>query len=330
MTDDGAGNPRFAFIPKNVWDVLLDLVPIPLACIALWFSVMFVADLVRYLIWASGQFGPLGMAFGMHDAIPTAVAIGITLYFLLDGLLQRHEKARGVNRECFGRSRMLVASATIVVALLAAFWCLDAMNATWPQVKPGGWLKWYTTASVVLGGAWAVGAVTALGLRRFGSRFEAICLLPPIVCLVATLLNAITIAPLAQVAAHAAWLLPGGRGSFWTTRGLLVLVTTFLTVCILPAALWAERKLFHSSLRAIGIACASFWAFVAAMSYWLLSLKEMYSVWQEGCLTMPHSYLEPYFAIGIAGAFALAACVRAWVFSRRRDAMESQAKPADD
>jgi len=330
MTDDGAGNPRFAFIHRRAWDLILDLAPIPLAGVALWYSVLFVGCLVQDHISITGESGPISSAFvpifslnPIADPIPTATAAGTTLYFLLDGLLRRREKVKSLDRESFGRSLLLIVSAGIVVALLAAFWCLDAMPHPW-----GDDSKWFAACSIILGGAWALAASTALGLRRLGKRFEAICLLPPTACLVATLLNAIAFVPVLNVVEVVAALLPGGQLSFTTVNGQLVLVTICLTACFLPAALLAERRLYQSSQRAIGIACASLWALAAAMASWLLQ-SNMPGVFGLFLGREPESDLQPYVALGIAGAFVLAACARVLVFYRHRAATAPARKPVD-
>ena len=325
MTDDGTGNPRFAFIPKRAWDLLLDLAPIPLAGIAIWFSFRFVAYLAYY-VDEGGEFGPLVPVFFGSEAPPIAIAIGTALYFLLDILLQRRERAGAIDHEGFGHSRLLLVSAAIVVFMVIVFWCLKAMHG-WQDDSEFG--RCCLPASVGLGGAWVLAAGTAAGLRRFGNRFEAISFLPPIACLIATLLTAAAFVPGCQVPAIAASLLPSGE-LFTTIPGLLVVLTICLTTSLLPAALWAERELFHSRQRAIGIACAALWAFAAAMAWWLipsmLLLRRVIglSSWLE-----PDISLEPFCTLGIVGVFLLAACARMLVFYRRRAAMASSAKPGD-
>jgi len=257
--------------------------------------------------------------------MPAVIAVGSCLYFLLDIQLRRREKVGALNREGFGRSRLLLASATIVIALLAAFWYLDAKVVHWlaPWEPYEG--EWYATCSIILGGAWALAGGTALVLCRMGRRFEAICLLPPIACLAATLLNAIACHTLHDAAVFIAALLPGGLLSITTIHGRLVLVTVCITACVLPAGLCAERRLFHSSQRAIGIACASLWALAAAMASWVLQ-SEMPMAGLIISWRGPEISLEPHFVLAIAGAFVFAACIRVLVFFRRRAAMHSDAE----
>jgi len=275
MTDDGAGNPRFAFIPKRAWDLILDLAPIPLAGVALWYSGRFIGLLVRLHSSSSsgmptGRFQPIHFAFDRFDSLAMTIAIGVSLYFLLRRLLRRREKAGALDREGFGRSRLLVASATIVVVMLAAFWFLDVrFSNRQPLIGES-----CAEASAALGGAWAMAAVTAFGLRRLGKRFEAICLLPPIASLVAPLLSG-TITVTAEVAVKLVEEM-GKDMLYPTTTGLVVLLTICFTTCVLPVALWAEWRLFYSSRRSIGIACAALWAVATVMALELLWMKIPY------------------------------------------------------
>lgn len=262
MTDDGAGNPRFAFIPKNVWDLLLDLAPIPLGGIALWFSVRFVVYLTRNLVGDPEELGPLGFAIQHENLVPTATAVGITLFFLVDGLFRRRKNAEGLDCEGFGRSRMLVVSGAIVLAMLAVLWCLHTIYTDIPGIL----YKSEAIASAGFGGAWAIAAVTALGLRRLGNRFEAICLLPPIACFAAMLLHSRSGNRLARTAVLVAESLQPGRRLGITPLGLVVLATIFLSVCTLPVVMWAEQRLFHSCRRTAGIACAGLWVLAAAIA----------------------------------------------------------------
>ncbi len=256
MTDNRTDNPRFAFIPKKVWDRLLDVAPVPLAGIAVWYSLLIVVHVAEELSWScyTGELEALRFAFRNEILIPTAIALGFALYFLVDGLFSRRKKAGELDREGFGRSWLLVTSATIIVAMLAMPWCLY-IHTNWQLA----WVSWDARTSVRLAGAWTIAAVTALGLRRLGTRFEAMCLLPPIAWLVAMLLSN----DLARQIMREVRSLQVGQQSLIAMPDLFVLVTICLIVC---CAAWAERRLFHSHQRAIGIVCASLWALAAAIA----------------------------------------------------------------
>lgn len=331
MTDNRADDPRFAFIPKSAWDVLLDLAPIPLACIAVCFSLRFVAGLVCVLIWAF-EFGPVCFIFGWRDAIPTTFAWATGIYFVLATVSRRRERDRGMACEGFGRSALLVFSGMIIVLLLLAFWCLDAHSAPWPAKAPAArfeWytvqLEWYDVSSVCLGGAWAAGIVTAFALRRLGKRFEVLCLLPPVACIAGMLGLALADAPGGKVALELGLRL---------SHHPIFLVAILPTACSLPAIFWAECRLFQSSQRAIGVACANVWAIATVMCaiwswpawrriYWGYSSRP-----PGNGLPAIGTAFETHVAIGIALAFFLAAWTRLWVSKRRVAAMA--AKPADD
>jgi hypothetical protein len=335
MTDNRADNPRFAFIPKSAWDLLLDFAPIPLASFAIWYSVMFVETLVYIRYLTTFKIGPLAYAVGPHNLVPTTFACAAVIYFVLATILRRRERARGMSCEGFGRSYMLMFSGSLFILLLLTFWCVDAQLTPWPAAAPAAQLEWCAANSIFLGGAWAAGVVTAFVLRRVGKRFDIICLLPPVACILAMLGIALAHVPAAQVAQEVVRMFRVGRHYFSYSEPIF-LVAIVLTACILPTIFWAERRLFQSSRRAVGIACAGLWVFATAMSdrwLWMVTdwLKQHFYIsplLPHGCWHIDSPF-EPYFAIGIAGAFALAACVRAWVFSRRRDAMAA-AKPADD
>lgn len=333
MTDNGAGNPRFAFIPKSAWDLILDLAPLPLAGIAIWFSVLFVAELVHDNVFASGTCTQFGSAFGPvfgrnlpRYLIPTTAAVAVTLYFLLNELLRPRQGTRPGDCASFGESWMHVVSAVIVAALLGAYWILDATPARALRDLFGWDLRWSAAASVGLCGAWALAAVTALALRRAGKRFEVLCLLPPVACLAAAVLNFLAVGKLDHLATVLAALLPSG-GMYRYVEARIIWTAACLTACIVPLALWAEWRLFHSSRRAMGIACAGLWALAAVMAWNLLVDKLM----MYNACTDPigrASYEEEwYFAFGIAGAFILAACIRLWVHARRVAACRLQALP---
>lgn len=335
MTDNRADNPRFAFIPKSTWDLLLDFAPIPLASIAVWFSVLFVEELVHDNVFASGTFTQFGSAFGpvfgrnlLRYLIPTTAAVAVTLYFLLNELLRPRQGTGPGDRASFGESWMHVVSAVIVAALLGAYWILDARPERALSDLFDWEFRWSAAASAGLCGAWALAAITALALGRAGKRFEALCLLPPVACLVAALLSFLAVGKLDQVATVLAALLPGGY-MCRSVEGRGLWTAACLTACIVPLALWAEWRLFHSSRRAMGIACAGLWALAAAMAWNLLVDKlMMYNAFSDPIERASYEE-EWYFALGIAGAFLLAICIRVWAFYRRRAAMAA-AKPADD
>jgi len=258
MTDDSAASSRFAFLPKNFWDVLLNLAPIPLAGIALWFSVLFVVYIVESLVWLPGTFEPLAFAIENEILIPTITAMGTTLYFLVGALSQRRDSSGNLDPRGFGQSPLLLVSAIVIVAMLAIFWSLYAI---YNRLDTG--IEHHMMASAGFGGAWAVGAVTALGLRRLDRRFVVICLLPPIACLVTMLLNPMIGGWLAWQVKRIAQSVQPGRRSMITIPVLLAMMMIVLTACILPVTIWAERRLFSSHRRAVGIACAYLWALAA-------------------------------------------------------------------
>jgi len=257
MTHGQSDNSRFAFIPRRVWDLLLDLAPLPLAGTALWLSLDFVRLLCVIHDGYGGSFQPIRYVFAEWNLIHSfsaTLAGAVCLIFIAHTIFRRHKKAGSGDRIGFGRSGYLIATATIAVLMIGHFWLLD-VRLSQNQLMT---INIGARHSVVFGGAWAVAAATAISLRLVGRRLEALCLAPPVVSFAVALMRHRTasdaLRTLTRIVERA-----GQRMTDPAVQDILLLAAACALLSV-PLLLWAERRLFRSSSRTIGIACAALWA----------------------------------------------------------------------